>query len=141
MQLTLIFGFAAITLGGFDSLLNGRRRLPSSGSHRRWCPSTCRVSRRCRWRRAFILILGGPAVPTRRAVRSKAVVQRAANDAAALGDSPTAKVIPARRVPVGAGGVGGGHHPVLIALKPFMSPAFRVEQFVGWMALASRRVG
>ena len=49
MQLTLIFGFAAITLGGFDSLVGAvvgglrRRHLLQ-----RACRSTSRGSRRCR---------------------------------------------------------------------------------------------
>ena len=59
------------------------------------------------------------------------------SDATALGDGPTAKVAPspARRVPVGRVVVSVVVAAVLVAL-PFMFPAFRVEQFVGWMALA-----
>ena len=58
MQLTLIFGFAAITLGG----LRLDRSVPwwagsSSGSCPRWCPSTSTVFERMPLAPAFILIL------------------------------------------------------------------------------------
>ncbi len=64
------------------------------------------------------------------------------SDATALGDGPTAKVAPspARRVPVGRVVVSVVVAAVLVAL-PFMFPAFRVEQFVGWMALAIAACG
>ena len=48
MQLTLIFGFAAITLGGFDSLVGAVVGGFVVGICRRWCPSTFRASPRSR---------------------------------------------------------------------------------------------